>query len=395
MSKLQALTMAARFGAHIAWEAVARPRPHDLSAIPPTLNAITREWLGAALCAGHAQARVESFDMSRGSQGTTSRAALRIGYNAAGQAAGLPENLFVKMTPKLTSRLVCGLSGALASECGFHQHVRTGLSLEAPRAFFSAWDADSCRSAILFEDIATTRGCEFLNTEAVITRTQAEDMVGALANLHAAYWNSPRLDRDFTWLKTSLDFQHNINRLINFESRTSVGLDRAAQVVPVALMRQRRRIWPSAMRSLEINSRAPRTYLHHDVHIGNWYRTGVGRMGLTDWQCNVKGQWASDLAYALSSGLQIEGRRAWERDLLHLYLDRLAAAGAPAPDFDSAWLQYRQQLFHGYVFWLYTLGAGAMQPAMQPDRFSLANIERMSAAIIDLDALAAVDADSV
>lgn len=390
MSKLEALSMAARLGGHIAWEKLSRPRPRTLASLPPSIEAITAEWLTAALCAGHAGAWVERFEFSRGSRGTTSRAAMQVQYNRAGQNVGLPTRLFVKMTPHLTSRLVCGLSGALASECGFHQKVRKGLRLEAPQAFYSAWDARSCRSAILFEDIATTRGCEFLNTEAHITRPQAEDMVRMLATLHAAYWASPRLDTEFTWLKTSQGFQENTNRLIDFETRTLIGITRGESVIPGELLVRRDAIWPAAMHSLELNSRAPLTYLHHDVHIGNWYRTREGRMGLTDFQCNVKGQWASDVAYALSSALQIEDRRSWERELLDLYLAHLAADGVPVPNREAAWLTYRQQQFHGYIFWLYTLGAGALQPAMQPDRYSLTNIQRMSQAIVDLDSLTAL-----
>jgi hypothetical protein len=47
------------------------------------------------------------------------------------------------------------------------------------------------------------------------------------------------------------------------------------------------------------------------------------------------------------SGLDIESRRAWEHDLLRLYLDRLGENGGKAPGFDDAWLHYRQQVFHG------------------------------------------------
>lgn len=391
MSKLEAAAMAARLGRHIAWEKLTRPKPRMLSSIPPSLSALTTDWLSAALCQNHADARVERFDISRGSHGSTSRAALQIHYNPAGQKAGLPSRLFIKMTPRLTSRLVCGLSGALASECGFFQKVRGGTDIEAPRAVYCTWDPRSYRSVLLFEDIATTQNCTFLSTEAVITRPQAEDMVSLLAKLHGAYWASPRLHGEFNWLKTSYGFQDNANRLINFESRTLVGISRGEAVIPQALLRQRKQIWSTAMRSLELNSQSPMTYLHHDVHIGNWYRTGAGRMGLTDWQCNTKGQWASDVAYALTSALQVEDRRAWERDLLTLYLQQLAATGAPAPDFEAAWLAYRQQMFHGYIFWLYTLGAGALQPAMQPEHYSLANVERMSNAIVDLEAMAAVN----
>jgi hypothetical protein len=98
-----------------------------------------------------------------------------------------------------------------------------------------------------------------------------------------------------------------------------------------------------------------------------------------------------DVAYALSSALTVEDRRAWERELITLYIDRLSAAGGPRLSADDAWLTYRQQPFHGLVFWLYTIGAGRMQPAMQPDEVSLANLERMTNMIVDLDSFDALE----
>ncbi len=57
---------------------------------------------------------------------------------------------------------------------------------------------------------------------------------------------------------------------------------------------------------------------------------------------------------------------------------------------EEAWLAYRQQAFHGLVFWLYTIGAGRLQPAMQPDQVSLSNLERMTNMIDDLDSFGAL-----
>jgi hypothetical protein len=94
---------------------------------------------------------------------------------------------------------------------------------------------------------------------------------------------------------------------------------------------------------------------------------------------------ALDFAYAMMGALTVEDRRAWERDLLTRYLEQLAAAGGDAPSFDQAWLDYRQQVFHGLIFWLYTIGAGKLQPEMQPLKVSEANVERMAHAVIDLD----------
>ena len=53
-------------------------------------------------------------------------------------------------------------------------------------------------------------------------------------------------------------------------------------------------------------------------------------------------------------------------------------------------MAYRQQAFHGLAFWLYTIGAGRLEPAMQPREVSLTNLERMSNMIADLDSFAAV-----
>ncbi|BDB44127.1 hypothetical protein IWGMT90018_45730 [Mycobacterium kiyosense] len=149
-------------------------------------------------------------------------------------------------------------------------------------------------------------------------------------------------------------------------------------------------MFPALMTSLAMHGSAPNTLLHSDVHSRNWYLTPDGGMGLYDWQLITRGVWALDVAYALSSALTVEDRRAWERELIELYIDRLFASGGPALSFDEAWLAYRQQAFHGLVFWLYTIGAGRLQPAMQPDEVSLANLERMTAMIDDLDCFGAL-----
>ncbi|MCA1677520.1 MAG: hypothetical protein LC777_00515 [Actinobacteria bacterium] len=97
------------------------------------------------------------------------------------------------------------------------------------------------------------------------------------------------------------------------------------------------------------------------------------------------------MAYAFISGLTVEDRRAWERELLEYYLQRLRAAEVHAPGFDAAWLQYRQQTFHGLAFWLITIGAGQLQPDMQPVETSRANLSRMTAAVMDLDSFDALN----
>ena len=57
-------------------------------------------------------------------------------------------------------------------------------------------------------------------------------------------------------------------------------------------------------------------------------------------QCPCKGNWGRDLAYAVSTALSIEDRRAWERDLVIYYIERLHAAAAPKIEFELAWRTY-------------------------------------------------------
>lgn len=83
-------------------------------------------------------------------------------------------------------------------------------------------------------------------------------------------------------------------------------------------------------------------------------------------------------------GLTVADRRSNERDLLKHYLDALQRLGVEsAPMFDEAWLAYRQQVMHGYM-WV------ATPPSMQPDDIVGANVERFSAALEDLETLSAL-----
>jgi aminoglycoside phosphotransferase (APT) family kinase protein len=131
----------------------------------------------------------------------------------------------------------------------------------------------------------------------------------------------------------------------------------------------------------------PRGLIHSDVHLKNWYVCQDGEMGINDWQNSSRGNGSRDLAYAISTGLSIEKRRLWERELLQYYVDRLALSGGPKVPFADVFLRYRQQLFAALAWWTGTLGQPPEAPKMQPPEVSREFIRRMAAAIDDLDAL--------
>lgn len=105
--------------------------------------------------------------------------------------------------------------------------------------------------------------------------------------------------------------------------------------------------------------------------------------------CGARGA-ARDVAYALATHLTVEDRRAWERDLLARYFDRLTAAGCRVPTAGAAFLAYRQQMFHAMFMWLVTIGRYRLQPEMQPRDVTLESVRRTCQAAADLDSLDAI-----
>jgi hypothetical protein len=385
--KLWLLSRALTVGGHVLAEKLQRPLARTRDDVPRHGLAVTPEWLTDVLCAGTPAARVVAFDSPGGSTGTTTRAALRVAYNEAGQAAGLPTELFVKTTTAWSQRMLLGGAHILHGETNFFLTMRPKLDIEAPQGYWGAVDDRSWRSVTLMEDIAATKGARFIEPATPLTRAQVEDLVRNLARVHGPLWEAPEPGV----LSTPIDHLRNISSFLDFAARAKVGLQRAEDVVPEALHGKADQLWEGAVRALELAATGmPRTLLHGDAHAGQTYVTAGGCMGLTDWQACQQGGWGYDFTFMVGSACEPDDRRAWERDLLELYLDQLAAAGGKAPGFDEAWLVYRQQLPYGLSAWAFTIGRAAYQPKMHPESTCRAMIRRLSSAVDDLGSLGAL-----
>jgi hypothetical protein len=360
--------------------------PRDLPRSPAEIDA---EWLTAALCRDTPGAQVNSINPVAGSTGTTTRARLVISYNDAGAAAGLPTRLFVKCTATLPQRIMLGLGGFIQGEPEFYLHVRPELDIEAPRGYFAAVEARSWRSVMVMEDVAATRQASFWQPGVRTSRDHIEGLLSAAAIWHGSLWDRPRL-AGWTWLRTPADHMVLIDALIGLADRTRAGTRRAAHVIPPALHGRRADLFAAMRRSMALASRRPRTYLHGDLHIANTYQTVDGANGVCDWQVGLQGSWEFDFGYLMSTALQVDDRRAWERDLLDLYLERLHAAGGPRIPRAEAWEAYRRSTLYPYFAWLYTVGRSRLQPSFQPRETGLLMVQRISAAMQDLETLAAL-----
>lgn len=390
--KVGLVSTVGKIAGSIAWERWGLSPSLDTAAtVPPSAEAITPEWLTLAVCSKVPGAQVVDVSVEGGHDGTSARRALTVVYNSAGREAGLSERLFSKSTATFGSRMLLGITGIAEGESVFYNHARPSLTLRSPNAYYSGYDPRTHRSLLLLEDL-TTRDWTFPDPlKNRVTRADAEDMVSEMASYHGALWDSPRLNGDLAPVRPALEWQETLNRRVGFEKRTLTGLERAKDVVPGTLFDQRHAIYRAFMHSLKLHRSGPATLLHQDLHLGNWLRDDSGRMGLYDWQCVARGNWALDYSYALAGALATDDRRNWEEDLLRSYLEQLRDANVrSAPTFDEAWLAYRQQSMHGWVFGLFTLGGSRFEPELQPRDYTLAAIERISRHVADLDSVTAL-----
>jgi len=123
---VMAAVRAARLAAQVVKERIAPTRPGALDELPTSASSLTAEWLTAVLCREVPAAAVTALEIRDESIGTSTRNALRVSYNAAGQQAGLPTRLFVKTAASFRQRLMLVLGGVAESETIWVEVVCSG-----------------------------------------------------------------------------------------------------------------------------------------------------------------------------------------------------------------------------------------------------------------------------
>lgn len=310
---------------------------------------------------------------------TADRMVLDLGY-APGAAGGLPSRMVLKTmlaSPHAPREM-------FETEVAFYRRIRPELEIEVPRCFGADFDPDTGQFGLLLEDLSA-RGARFPDATQVVTPDEVGALLEQLARLHAAFWRSPRFADDLAWVATPR--RGGMSRIFDDH-----GLDLVADQVDRHPFKQRLieplghsvgELWKALGRSRILLEEAPATLLHGDTHLANTYLLPDGTGGLLDWQLQVRGCWAHDVVYLLATGLSVEQRREHAERLLGGYLAALAEAGVvDGPSLDEAWEWCRRAVVWGLVIgWLIT------PPENYGEAVTVANTERMVAAVADLDAL--------
>lgn len=305
----------------------------------------TREWLSQALSMGRDRVEVGAVDVVETLGPSALKIRMKLDY--AQPRPDLPDAVCLKgiFDPSLKAWLA---SGAQRAEALFYRDVAPGLNVRVPKCVYAGVDDATGNGVIIMEDLVP-KGVRFLSAMSPYTPEQARGSLEQIAALHAGTWDLA--DEAYPWVRSSLE---------NFGQGSAISAERLSELMagergePLGEdARSGAKILAAIAALARRGQRLGRVFVHGDTHGGNVYES-AGGIGLIDWQVLQRAHWSLDVAYHVAAALDIEDRRASERDLLAHYLDRLGAFGGKPPAFDEAWQAYREAVPYGLLMWAMT-----------------------------------------
>jgi aminoglycoside/choline kinase family phosphotransferase len=270
-----------------------------------------------------------------------------------------------------------------ASEARFYREFAGLLSMRIPTSYLAVTDEHSGESILVLEDLAAS-GHTFARFDEPFSADLAAQALEQLALLHSATWQNPLvLDAGLRDAMADSGMMDAFLSPVNWEQQMSRA---RGEFVPESL-RSRDLVARAVHAAWAVKRSEPVCLVHGDPHVGNYFLTADGRPGLLDWPLSTVGNWAWDVGYSLASAMTIEDRRTHEHDLLVHYLSCLERNGVNPPDFDTAWLSYRQFSIWGFLAFL-------TPASVQTEEYNSVVGQRHATAAVDLDALGALGISS-
>jgi len=196
----------------------------------------------------------------------------------------------------------------------------------------------------------------------------SEQIVAALARLHAFWWDDARLGKQIGKRPADATTQSDVaTELQQWAEKT---LPEFADFLGDRLSEVRRRIYESAIRSLplRLSTRLAAgkglTLIHGDIHIGNFlypHDPNHDTVRMLDWKSWSIDIGADDLAHMMAIFWFPERRLRLEQELLKRYYKRLVEYGVTGYDWPACWHDYRLSVarYLFYPMWQWSNGASA------------------------------------
>jgi Ser/Thr protein kinase RdoA (MazF antagonist) len=328
--------------------------------IPETPADLTPAFLSEALGTDVASIRIE--DRAAGGIAVTSHV-----FRVICDAADGPDSVVVKIAnPDYASG-----PNHYRREVRFYRDLASEIDLAIPRCFHAAMNEDATRFVLVLEDL--TGRAEHMLDGCDLPASRA--LVRALANLHAAWWESPRVAAMEGWTKRYMR-----GRIEEITERCRGAwpkfLDAGAYPVPEGIAGAAEAALDRVPDALERMNRSPKTLIHFDPHVENVLFEGAEPI-IIDWQCACFGHPVMDLVYAVGGNTREDVLAGHGGELLDEYHAALAGHGVKADlrDDHRAAMDWH---FAGQVWFL-----AKFTPETEHDRRTLTREwERVAAALL-------------
>ena len=213
-------------------------------------------------------------------------------------------------------------------ESGFYGHLAADCPVRVPQCFYNGAEPEAQRWCLLLEDLGQwVVGDQLVGRDLAQTRT----LVQTLARIHAR-WSDGRAD-EHSWLPP-VDDPGTVGMLGMYEACLPATMERFGHLVPEHMLEWGQRFLPVAAEWLADFARQPSTINHGDYRTDNLVFSPVSPHDdfvLLDWQLTSRSPGAYDLYYFLALSPDPSVSCDHLDELVDLYLDELAAAGATAP----------------------------------------------------------------
>ncbi len=316
--------------------------------VPETLEELaTPEWLTSALRATYPDIEVTAAFIESVDTRISTNAFVRIEC-ATGTPLDVPERLCAKGYFADTGNWAYRAAGE--SEAIFYRDAVSGIGVRTLPCVYADVDPESRHGVVITEDISA-EGAVFVDPRVPRSPSEVAATLEQYAIMHAHTWGT-RWVREAQWLAPRIATTRGTRSSAEIQEQFDGPLGSG---VPEHYRNAENLL--EAYRSLPaIGASAPTPCLiHGDAHLANIFLDGQGRPGLLDWQLVQRGPWFIDVGYHVASSLSVDDRRTSERELVGLYLGRLAAEGIRVPSEKDVWAGFACGVVYGLFLWSITL----------------------------------------
>ena len=353
--------------------------------IADTAEALTPEWLTAALRAGPAGladdvavTAIEATPVGTGQMSDSIRLALT--YDGPTDA---PSSIIAKIPAADPTSRATGLSlRSYEIEVRFYQELAPRLPMRTPHVLHADIEVSTGRFVLLQEDMAPAQQGDQL---AGCTLDQASVAVDELVKLHAPFWGDPALD-ELDWLHRDPEGNRTFMTMFlpnlwdGFRERYRDQLGTEVHAAGDSLF--------AALGAYLDPGDTPLTVVHGDYRLDNLLfdpTPGGVPIAVVDWQTCTHGAGLQDVSYFIGAGFaSAEERASAEEHLVRRYHDGLLAAGVEGYAWDQCWTDYRRLTYGGLIMAL--AASMLVEQTERGDEMFMAMAHRHSRHVLDLDA---------